>query len=72
MELQGDMGQVEARFGLLGGDVNIGVRLVHGLCQMYHGHGNIFWLHSMDLLGDVGQMEACFGLFGDNVNLHAR
>jgi hypothetical protein len=37
MELLGDVGQVESRFSLLGDGVNLGVRLVHGLCQMYHG-----------------------------------
>jgi hypothetical protein len=31
MELLGDVGQVEARFGLLGERVNLGARYVHGL-----------------------------------------
>jgi hypothetical protein len=42
MELLGDVGQLEARFVLIGDGVNLGVRLVHGLPRMYHGHGNLF------------------------------
>jgi hypothetical protein len=32
----GDVGQVEARFGLFGDNVNLDARKVHGLRQMYH------------------------------------
>jgi hypothetical protein len=32
MELQGDVGQVEASFGLLGDGVNLDVRLEYDLC----------------------------------------
>jgi hypothetical protein len=42
MVLVGDVGQVEARFGLFGDSVNLGARWVHGLHQMCHGHGNRF------------------------------
>jgi hypothetical protein len=42
VELLGDMCQMETRFGLFGDSVNLGVKLVHGLCRMYHGHGNHF------------------------------
>jgi hypothetical protein len=42
MELLSDLGQVEAHFGLLEDSVNIGVRKVHGLRLMYHGHENLF------------------------------
>jgi hypothetical protein len=38
----GDVGQVEARFGLFRDSVNLSARLVHGLRRMYHGHGNHF------------------------------
>jgi hypothetical protein len=72
MELIGDVGEVEAHFGPFGGAVNLGVRLVHGLCRMYHKHEKSFWPHQRNLLGDVGQMEACSGPFGDSVNLNAR
>jgi hypothetical protein len=36
MVLLGDVGQVEARFGLLGDSINLEARYVHGLHQMYH------------------------------------
>jgi hypothetical protein len=36
MELLGDVHQVEARFSLLGDNVNLDARLVHGLHQAYH------------------------------------
>jgi hypothetical protein len=42
MVLLGDIGQQEARFGPFGDSVNLDTRLVHGLCRMYHGHGNHF------------------------------
>jgi hypothetical protein len=42
MVVLGDISQVEARFGLFGDIVNLGVRFVYGLCRMYHGHGNLF------------------------------
>jgi hypothetical protein len=41
MKLLGDVGQVEARFGLLGEGVNLGAKEVYCLCRMYHGHGNL-------------------------------
>jgi hypothetical protein len=40
--LKGDMGQVESCFGPIGDSVNLSVRRVHSLCQMYHRHGNHF------------------------------
>jgi hypothetical protein len=36
MELLGDVGHVESRFGLFGDNVSVGPRLVHGLHQTYH------------------------------------
>jgi hypothetical protein len=42
MELLGDMGQVEARFGLLGDSVNLNARFVHGLRQAYQWLRNHF------------------------------
>jgi hypothetical protein len=35
MELLGDVGHVKSSFGLLGGSVGVGARLVHGLWQTY-------------------------------------
>jgi hypothetical protein len=37
MELQGEVGQVESYFDPFGDGVMVSARLVHGLCQMYHG-----------------------------------
>jgi hypothetical protein len=70
MELLGDVGQVESRFGLLGDSVIL-VSDKCTVCAKYTMGRKSFWLHSMDNLGDVGHMEARFGLFGDSV-LHTR
>jgi hypothetical protein len=42
MELLGDMGQGEARFGPFGDSVNLGTRYVHGLGRTYRRLGNHF------------------------------
>jgi hypothetical protein len=42
MELLGDLGCVESRFGLFGDSVSFGVRWVHGTRQTYHRLGNQF------------------------------
>jgi hypothetical protein len=42
MELLGDVGQVEACFGLFGHCVNLDIRYVHGLRRMYHRLKNHF------------------------------
>jgi hypothetical protein len=42
MELLGDVGHAESRFGLFGDSVSVGARLVHGLRLMYHRLGNHF------------------------------
>jgi hypothetical protein len=41
MELLGDVCQMDARFDLFGGCVNLGARSVHGLRRMYMGMGVI-------------------------------
>jgi hypothetical protein len=51
--------------------VLMSARLVHGLCLMYHGHGNRFGCTQWNS-GYVGQMEARFSPFGDCVNLDTR
>jgi hypothetical protein len=38
----GDVDQVEAHFGPFRDSLNLSPRWVHGLCRMYHGHGNHF------------------------------
>ena len=42
MELLGDVGHVESRFGLVGDSVSVGARQVPGLCQTYHRLRNRF------------------------------
>jgi hypothetical protein len=42
MELLGDVGHVESRFGLFGDGVSVGARKVQGLCQTYHRLRNRF------------------------------
>jgi hypothetical protein len=42
MELLGGVGHVESCFDLFGDGVSVGARLVHGLRQTYHRHGNHF------------------------------
>jgi hypothetical protein len=62
MEVLGDVGQMEARFGPFGDIVSLSARKVHGLGLTYDRLRNRFG-QTMELLGDVGQMEAHFGLF---------
>jgi hypothetical protein len=42
MVLLGGVCQVEAHLDPFGDRVRLGARSVYGLCQMYHGHGNLF------------------------------
>jgi hypothetical protein len=42
MELLGDYGSVESRFGLFGDGVSVSARWVHGMRQTYHRLGNHF------------------------------
>jgi hypothetical protein len=42
MELLGDVGHVKSRFDPFGDGVNVGARLVNGLCQTYHRLENRF------------------------------
>jgi hypothetical protein len=72
MELQGDVGHVESRFGPFGDSAGVGVRYVHGLRQTYRRLRICFLAHLMELLGDMGLMESHFGLFRDSVNVGAR
>jgi hypothetical protein len=72
MELPGDVGQLEVNFGSLGDGVNLGIRLVHSLPQMYHGHGNLVGRTQWTSKVMWVKWKACFGLFGDSVNLDAR
>ena len=60
MELLGDTGHVESRFGLFGDGVSVGARQVQGLRQTYHRLRKSFWMHPMVLLGVEAQVEAHF------------
>jgi hypothetical protein len=71
MELLGDVGQVKARFGPYGDNVNLSARWGHVLCQTYDRLEKSFWTHPIVLLRDVGRVEARFGPFRDSVNLDA-
>jgi hypothetical protein len=42
MELLGDVGRVDSRFGLFRNGVSVGARLVHSLRRTYHMLGNHF------------------------------
>jgi hypothetical protein len=42
MELLGDVGHVEARFGLFGDSADLNARQVHRLRRTYHRHGSRF------------------------------
>jgi hypothetical protein len=42
MELLGDVGHVESRFGPIGDGVSIGARQIHSLRQTYHSLRNRF------------------------------
>jgi hypothetical protein len=56
MELLGDVGHVESRFGPFGDSVSVGARLVHGMCLTYHSAEII--LDAPDgTLGDVGHVN---------------
>jgi hypothetical protein len=72
MVLLGDVGLVEACFGLFRDSVNlrtiIGAHFALNVSQAWKS----FWAHSMVLLGDVCQVEAHFAPFGDSVNLGPR
>ena len=72
MELLGDTGHVESRFGPFGDGVSVGAKQVHGLRQTYHRLRKSFWMHPMVLLGDEAQVQAHFGLFRDSASLEAR
>jgi hypothetical protein len=41
MELLGDLGHVDSRFGLFGDSVSVGARKLHSLRQTYHRLGKI-------------------------------
>ena len=62
MVLQGDGGQVEARFS----PFVSGARFVPNKAR------KSFRKHPMELHGEEAQVESCFGPFGDSVSISAR
>ena len=72
MELLGDTGHIESRFGPFGDGVSVDARQVQGLRQMYHRLRKSYWTRPMELLGHEAQVEARFGPFGDSANLDSR
>ena len=71
MELLGDMGNMESRFGLFG-DVLVPVQHRCTVCAK-HTIGLEIILGARDgILGDVGHVVSCFGPFGDSVSVGVR
>jgi hypothetical protein len=70
MEVLGDVGHVESRFGLFGDSVSVSARQVHGLSQRTIG-SKIILDALYELLSDVGHVESRFGPFGDSVSVGA-
>jgi hypothetical protein len=69
IELLGDMGYLESRFGLFGESVSVGARQVHGLRQTYRrlilgAPDGTPWFEA--------QVEAHFSSFRDRANLDPR
>ena len=65
MVIQGDMGEVEARFSPFGDSVSAARFAPNKAWKS-------FWKHTMELLADEAQVEFCFGPFGDSVSISAR
>jgi uncharacterized membrane protein len=72
MELLGDVGHVEAHFGLFGDGANLDARWVHKFAPNVLEAWKSFWMHRIELLGDAGHVEPRFGPFGDTVSVSAR
>ena len=71
VELLGDMGHMESRFGLFG-DVLVPVQHRCTVCAK-HTIGLEIILGARDgILGDVGHVVSCFGPFGDSVSASVR
>jgi hypothetical protein len=58
MELLGDVGHVESRFGPFGDNVRVGARWVHGFLLNVPQAQKSFWTHPMVLPSDEVQVEA--------------
>jgi hypothetical protein len=68
MELLGDVGHEESRFGPFGDSVSVGARFAPNVPYAQKS----FWMHLMVFLGHEAQVEAHFSLIGDSAYLDAR
>ena len=68
MELLGDVGHVEVRFGPFGDSVSVSEDKCT-ICAKHTMAQKSFWTHQKVLLGDEAQTEARFGPFGDSASL---
>jgi uncharacterized protein YjaZ len=72
MELQGEVGHVEPRFGLFRDSVSVGAKIGSWFALYIPRAQKSFWTHTTEQLGDLGHVESCFYLFADSVNLDTR
>jgi hypothetical protein len=70
MDLQGDVGHVESRFGSFE-IVLVSVQDRSTVCTKRTIASETIWTHLMKLLGDVGHVESCFDSFGESVSFSA-
>jgi hypothetical protein len=71
MELLGDEGQVEARFGPFGDSANLDIDRCT-VCAKHTIAQKSFWTHPMEVLCGTGHVQSCFGPFRDSVSVGAR
>jgi hypothetical protein len=67
MELLGDVGHEESRFGLFE-SVLVSVQDKSTVCTKRTIASELFWMHLMELLGDVSHVEPHFDPFRDSVS----
>jgi hypothetical protein len=71
MELLGDVGHVESRFGPFGDSVSLQMCDSCMVCTIRTVSSEIILTHAIELLDDVGHVESPFGPFGDSVSFSA-
>jgi hypothetical protein len=72
IELQGEVGHVEPRFGLFRDSVSIGAKIGSRFAPYIPQAQKSFWMHTTELLGDLGHVESRFCLFTNSANLGTR
>jgi hypothetical protein len=68
IELLGDVGHVESRFGPFGDSVKICAQFAQNVPLALKS----LWMHQMVLLGNEARVQARFGPFGHSANHDAR